>query len=91
MNVADKLATTIFNVDQEAHITVQNEICVKCEVKPCLTACPAENFTLDEASNALIFSYEGCLECGTCRMVCSLHAVKWSYPKRGNGVLYRFG
>jgi len=26
MNVADKLATTIFNVDREAHITVQNEI-----------------------------------------------------------------
>jgi ferredoxin like protein len=39
----------------------------------------------------LIFSYEGCLECGTCKMVCSLQAVNWSYPKQGNGVLYRFG
>jgi ferredoxin like protein len=39
----------------------------------------------------VIFSYEGCLECGTCRMVCSFHAVNWSYPKQGNGVLYRFG
>jgi ferredoxin like protein len=91
MNVDDKLGTTIFHVDQEAHITVQKEICVDCEIRPCLTACPAELYKWDDANSTLTFSHEGCLECGTCKMVCSLHAVKWSYPRRGNGVLYRFG
>jgi ferredoxin like protein len=91
MKVDDKLATTIFNVDSEAHITVQKEICIECEIRPCLTACPAELFKQDGADNSLIFNHEGCLECGTCKMVCSLRAVKWSYPKQGNGVLYQFG
>jgi ferredoxin like protein len=91
MNVDDKLGTTTFRVDQEAHITVQKEICIECEIRPCLVACPAELYKWDDANNGLIFNHEGCLECGTCKMVCSLHAVQWSYPKRGKGVAYRFG
>jgi ferredoxin like protein len=91
MKVDDKLGTTIFHVDQDPHITVQKEICVECEIRPCLAACPAENYKWDDVNNALIFNHEGCLECGTCKLICSLHAVKWSYPKNGKGVLYRFG
>jgi ferredoxin like protein len=91
MKVDDKLGTTIFRIDPEAHITIQKEICIGCEIKPCLTACPAENYKWDDANNAMIFNHEGCLECGTCKMICSLRAIKWLYPKNGNGVSYRFG
>lgn len=91
MNVDDKLGTVIFRVDREAHITVQKEICIECEIRPCLMACPAELYQWDDAGGELIFNHEGCLECGTCKMICLLQAVRWSYPKRGNGVAYRFG
>jgi ferredoxin like protein len=91
MNVDDKLGTTTFRVDPEAHITVLKELCIECEIRPCLTACPAELYQWDDANGGLIFNHEGCLECGTCKMICSLHAVRWAYPKRGKGVAYRFG
>jgi ferredoxin like protein len=91
MKVDDKLGTIIFHVDQEPHINIQKEICIECEIQPCLTACPAENYQWDDVNNELIFNHEGCLECGTCKMICSLHAIKWSYPKQGKGVLYQFG
>jgi ferredoxin like protein len=91
MKVEDKLGTTIFHVDQEAHITVQKEICPACDIRACVPSCPAKLYEWDDANNTMMFNYEGCLECGTCKMVCPLRAVNWSYPKQGNGVLYRFG
>ncbi|WP_243675885.1 4Fe-4S dicluster domain-containing protein [Vulcanisaeta distributa] len=34
----------------------------------------------------------GCLECGTCRVVCPENNIEWNYPpKSGFGVQYRFG
>jgi len=40
----------------------------------------------------VILSTDGCLECGTCRLLCSEHHnVEWSYPRGGYGVLYKFG
>jgi len=32
---------------------------------------------------------DGCLECGTCRVVCSEHRnVLWEYPRGGYGILF---
>ena len=62
-----------------------------CPNKPCLTGCPAENYTWDEATNELVYNYEGCLECGCCRFVCPLDAIEWSYPRGGFGVAYKWG
>jgi ferredoxin like protein len=84
LSVDDKLASVTFDVDQNAHITVE-------KAKPCLIICAAENYKWDEEGDALIFNYEGCLECGACRIVCPRDAVDWSYPRGGYGVRYRFG
>jgi len=36
--------------------------------------------------------YAGCLECGTCRVVCNDKGiVKWEYPKGTFGVNFRYG
>ena len=84
----DKLATVKFNIDKNPHITIRLEACAACAKKPCLI-CPAECYTLDD--NRLVFSHEGCLECGTCRAVCPFGAVEWSYPENGRGVAFLFG
>jgi len=87
MRVEELLQRNIYDVDQEPHIVVNTELCVQCTDKPCLL-CPAGCFTL--SGNTVLFSYEGCLECGTCRTVCPLGAIRWDYPKSGHGVRYRF-
>jgi ferredoxin like protein len=91
LTVDEKLAQVTFDIDQNAHITVEKELCKACTSKPCLIICAAENYKWDEEGDALIFNYEGCLECGACRIVCPRDAVDWSYPRGGYGVRYRFG
>ena len=87
----DKLATLTFHIDKEAHIKVKKDLCLKCTDKPCLSICPAGNYTWEVTGNQLIFNYEGCLECGTCKFVCPLDAIQWSYPRGGFGVSYNWG
>jgi ferredoxin like protein len=92
LNMDEKMATVHFNINKkEAHITVKKELCSRCEIKPCLSGCPAENYTWEEGKNELAFNYEGCLECGCCRFVCPLDAIEWSYPRGGFGVTYMWG
>ena len=44
------------------------------------------------ADGRVLFSYEGCVECGTCRIVCNeFDNVEWTYPRGGYGIQYRFG
>jgi ferredoxin like protein len=91
LTVDEKMATVKIKIDKEAHIIVKKELCRECTKRPCLTICPAENYQWNEKGNELIFNYEGCLECGTCKLICPLDAITWSYPKRGCGVKYRYG
>ena len=91
LSVDDKLARVTFDVDRNAHITVEKGLCKACTTRPCLIICAAENYKWDHERDALIFNYEGCLECGACRIVCPRDAIDWSYPKGGYGVRYRFG
>jgi ferredoxin-like protein FixX len=39
----------------------------------------------------MVVEYAGCLECGTCKIACTLKAIIWDYPKGEFGVQYRFG
>jgi ferredoxin like protein len=81
-----------FNVDEEeAHIVINREICAKCEQKSCLYVCPAVLYKLDK-NGELSFDYAGCLECGTCRVMCKNNGiVKWEYPRGTFGVNFRCG
>ncbi|OGO23979.1 MAG: ferredoxin [Chloroflexi bacterium RBG_16_50_9] len=89
MNVDDKLALNLFHIDKEPHIKLDKEKCRRCKHKLCTRICPVENYTLDENNN-VVFSWEGCLECGTCRIVCDQGALTWDYPRGGCGITYRF-
>lgn len=89
MAIEDKLSATRFNVDAEPHIKVNTKICETCLEKPCLYICPVQNYVLRDSK--LAFSWEGCLECGACRIGCIGDAIDWAYPRGGFGVCLRYG
>jgi len=89
MRLEDILINNVWDVDYEPHIVVDSKKCLRCDTKPCINLCPAGCFTL--LGDKILFSYEGCLECGTCRVVCPQGAVSWNYPVSGKGIHYRFG
>ncbi|MEN6411573.1 MAG: ferredoxin family protein [Veillonellales bacterium] len=80
-----------FAVDEaEPHIVLDKAICAKCAEKPCLVVCPAVLYSLKD--NEMNFDYAGCLECGTCRVVCKNKGIiKWNYPRGPFGVAFRCG
>ncbi len=94
--LSEKLFLVRFKTDTESHLKVNPEKCKVCKDKSCIYICPAEVYKLavseanlmDEMENITI-SYEGCLECGTCRIACEF--IEWKNPKGGYGVCYRFG
>ncbi len=92
LSVEEKVFNTQFKTDENnSHLAVDQEICRQCEHKICTTICPVGNYTLDEQSGDIVVSFEGCLECGTCRVACDKGSISWRFPRGGYGVFYRFG
>ncbi|PUA30994.1 MAG: 4Fe-4S ferredoxin [Candidatus Terraquivivens tikiterensis] len=89
IRLEDALNANVWDVDTKPHIIVDSEKCAGCADKACTYLCPGGCFTL--LAGKVLYSYEGCLECGTCRVVCPKGAVTWNYPLSGRGVQYRFG
>jgi ferredoxin like protein len=55
------------------------------------TACPAGCYSKNDSGQVEI-SVDGCVECGTCRIVCAVTGeIEWNYPRGGFGVAYKFG
>jgi ferredoxin like protein len=78
-----------FAVDEgNPHILVDKTICKTCSSRPCLFVCPARCYQLKD--NEVAFEYAGCLECGTCRVICADQGVThWNYPRATFGVTFR--
>lgn len=91
--IEDLLALNKFNADEEhAHIKVDAARLDQPTLQALLKACPAGLYVLD-AKHKLAFDHIGCLECGTCRVLCA-HlpgALEWNYPRSTKGVFYRYG
>jgi ferredoxin like protein len=84
-----RLESVEFRVAEQAHITVDQDVCRSCTTRECVTACPAKLFA-PTADGGILFNYELCFECGTCYMVCNREgAISWSYPEGGSGVVFR--
>ncbi len=84
-----KLATLSFKPDPEPHIVIQEEVCLTCDGRPCTIVCPAQLFVWE--GGGMTFNCDGCLECGSCRLVCPCEAITWRYPRGGYGVSFRWG
>jgi ferredoxin like protein len=78
-----------FSVDEgNPHILVDKKICATCSRRACLVVCPARCYRLKD--DQVNFEYAGCLECGTCRVMCTSKGVmSWSYPRASFGVTFR--
>jgi ferredoxin like protein len=87
--VEESLAVNKYDIDQEVHVTVDAAVCASCSHYACTYACPAGCYKLTDGR--MVFSFEGCLECGSCRIVCDRRAVKWALPRAGFGIMYEFG
>jgi ferredoxin like protein len=87
--IEDKLAVNKYDIDKERHIHILEDICDTCEGHMCLYTCPADCFKFRDGH--MTFSHEGCLECGSCRIVCDKKAVEWALPRAGFGICYLYG
>ena len=90
INIDEIFDYTSYSIDREAHIVLDQEKCVQCDQRVCTNACPARCYTWSEEEQKMTFVYDGCLECGTCYVVCGRDAfTRWRYPRGGFGVSYR--
>ncbi len=89
MKIEDKLAVNKYDIDRDSHVRLNEEICHSCADKRCVWVCPAGCFTVLEGK--LMFGFEGCLECGSCRIACEKGAVDWTLPGPGFGICYLYG
>lgn len=89
VSIEEKLAVNKYDIDKEVHIRIKEDICKSCHEYPCVYTCPADCFKLREGN--LTFSYEGCLECGSCRIICEEGAIDWALPRGGFGICYQYG
>jgi ferredoxin like protein len=91
MSVDEKLAKNKYDVDEDhPHIMLRDEYSAD-EFHKLVMACPASLYRVDE-NGVRSFDYAGCLECGTCRILCGDTVLKsWEFPQATRGIEYRFG
>jgi ferredoxin like protein len=90
--VEQKLFQNRYVVDAaRPHITVRPHTKPSKALLSLTKACPAGCYDLNDLGQVEI-SVDGCLECGTCRVLCGPSGeVEWSYPRGGYGVSFKFG
>jgi ferredoxin like protein len=92
MKIEDRLSLVKHAPDKDSHLEiVSTDRCLKCSSRPCLYFCPAGVYRWDENANKVNVAYEGCFECGACRIACPHENISWRWPRGGCGVAYRFG
>ncbi|WP_371374251.1 ferredoxin family protein [Sporomusa aerivorans] len=91
VNVDQKLGLNKFYVDEDnAHIVLKADP-DRQELQKLVLACPAGLYKVNE-NGTIQFDYAGCIECGTCRVLCgSTILEKWEFPVGTLGVEFRWG
>ena len=91
IRIEDKLFLDRFKVDDDSHLKIiDGEKCLRdCRDQPCLYFCPANVYRLEK--DRISINYEGCLECGSCRIACPELNIEWRFPRGGFGISHKFG
>ncbi|MFV9510868.1 ferredoxin family protein [Tepidibacillus sp. LV47] len=89
VKVDDLQYLTRFVSDKESHLVIKDHnICkTKCKEKYCTFFCPGEVYKWE--GERMFVGFEGCHECGSCRIGCPYDNIEWKYPKGGLGVVFR--
>lgn len=92
VRVEDKLFQNRYLVDVgRPHIRVIPHETPSPALRSMTSACPAGCYQLNDRGQVEVIA-DGCMECGTCRVLCeSEGAIEWNYPRGGRGVLFKFG
>lgn len=92
VNVEEKLGVDKFIVHEEnPHIILKKENIDMKEFKKLVIACPAGLYVQND-DGSIRFDYAGCIECGTCRVLCGATIIeKWEFPQGSFGIEYRQG
>jgi len=92
VKVEEKLFQNRYLVDAgRPHIVVKPHEVPSAGLKALVTMCPAGCYSQTDSGQVEISS-DGCMECGTCRIVTrNTGEIEWNYPRGGFGVLYKFG
>jgi ferredoxin like protein len=91
-SIEDKLYLVKYKVDHNnPHIKITgDEKDLEKGLEALTYICPAHCYV--QEGEAVKLSYENCLECGTCRIVCEEYKnLEWAYPRGNFGISYRFG
>lgn len=90
MSVNESLARNCYHPAAEAHIVPCTSLSEE-QIALLEKICPAGLFQRDAAGKVNVH-FQGCLECGCCRLVASDAALaEWRYPPSGCGLTLRFG
>ena len=85
-----KLGLDVFKPGGTPHIRIKpGQECDRRLVQM-IGLCPAGLYSAGEEGGTVL-TVEGCLECGTCRLVCGTDVLEWRYPEGGTGVQFRYG
>lgn len=92
VKVEEKLYRNRYLVDSgRPHIKVRPHETPSAALLALVRACPAGCYNQNDRGQVEITT-DGCMECGTCRVVCAeTGEIEWNYPRGGFGVLFKFG
>lgn len=92
VKVEEKLFQNRYLVDAgRPHISIRSKDAPSRELVSMTTLCPAGCYSLSDTGQVEL-SADGCMECGTCRIITAQTGeIEWNYPRGGFGVLYKFG
>lgn len=90
--VEEKLFQNRYLVDAgKPHIVVRPHDKPSANLLAMTRVCPAGCYS-EMANGQVEITPDGCLECGTCRILCEPSGeIIWNYPRGGFGVLFKFG
>ena len=88
--LAAKLGLNVFKTGKDPHIKIKAGMANDPRLKSVVSICPAGLYSENDAGDVAL-TIDGCLECGTCRLVCGTEVLEWNYPEGGVGVQFRFG
>jgi len=90
INLKAKLGLNVFKESHQFHIGIQPGKEDDPRLLKAILICPAGLYNLGEDGKVEL-SQDGCLECGTCKIICGDEVLSWNYPEGATGVQYRFG
>lgn len=90
--VEEKLFQNRYLVDAgKPHIAIRPHDKPSANLLAMTRICPAGCYA-ETSTGQVEITPDGCLECGTCRILCEAAGdITWNYPRGGYGVLFKFG